>query len=283
MAKKQSVQVKPDFSRDRNRTIESWFDSNFCALITRGGWVRLLNIAESRIDIDLFTHKDTGDVFVIMSPDDRYCIIGAYCSFGLTCFDTGTGQVVWKRNDLRRVYGLSFSKAQNCLFCCFQGKSALRIDPQTGTTIETFRGINFISASPFDDAVLFGNHNNFTLHSGKSEKLWSVPRESFAVMDVAWSPENLAISECADAARKAPGAHAGVRCFSFHGELLWRHKGRWTHIFSLMYRPESRQFIGFDPDRGKEIYLQFLDEQTGRVARELLLPHMMCGEFCKQG
>ena len=179
--------------------------------------------------------------------------------------------------------GCRFPKRKTVYFVASKARAHCELIPKQGQQSETFRGINFISASPFDDAVLFGNHNNFTLHSGKSEKLWSVPRESFAVMDVAWSPENLAISECADAARKAPGAHAGVRCFSFHGELLWRHKGRWTHIFSLMYRPESRQFIGFDPDRGKEIYLQFLDEQTGRVARELLLPHMMCGEFCKQG
>ena len=111
----------------------------------------------------------------------------------------------------------------------------------------------------------------------------SAKRESFAVMDIAWSPEALAISECVSCDRKDPSSKAGIRCFSLHGELLWRHKGRWTHIFSLMYRPSSRQFIGFDPDRGKEIYLQYLDEQTGRVVRELLMPHIMLGEFCKQG
>jgi len=251
--------------------------------ITRGGWIRLFNIAESRIDIDLFTNKDTGDIFVAMSPDDQNCFIGAYCSWGLTCFDTSTGQVVWKRDDLRRVYGLTYSKAQDCLFCCFQGKSALRIDPKTGATVETFRGVNLISASPFNDAVLFGNHKNFTLRLGQGEKLWSAPRESFAVMDVAWSPETLAISECVNVLKTSLGANAGVRCFSFHGELLWRHKGRWTHIFSLMYRPESHQFIGFDPDRGKDIYLVHLDEQTGRVVREQLMPHTMLGEFCQQG
>lgn len=283
MPKKQTVQVKPDFTKDFNRSAKSWFDSNYCALVTRGGWVRLFNVAENRIDIDLFTHKDTGDISIAMSPDDRFCFIGSYCSFGLTCFDVSPGQMVWKRNDLRRVYGLTYSKTQNCLFCCFQGKSALRIDPQTGATMDTFRGVNFISASPFSDVVLYGNHNQFTLRLGNGEKLWSARRESFAVMDVAWSPETLAISECANADPKGIRENAGIRCFSLHGKLLWRYKGRWTHIFSLMYRPSSRQFVGFDPDRGKDIYLIRLDEQTGRVFHEQVMPHTMLGEFCQQG
>jgi hypothetical protein len=47
----------------------------------------------------------------------------------------------------------------------------------------------------------------------------------------------------------------------------------------------SRQgkFIGFDPDRGKDIYLVYLDEQTGRVLREQLMPNAMLGQFCQQG
>jgi len=85
MAKKPPIQIKPDFTKDFIRTLRSWPDSNYCALITRGGWIRLFNIAESRIDIDLFTNKDTGDIFVAMSPDDQNCFIGAYCSWGLTC------------------------------------------------------------------------------------------------------------------------------------------------------------------------------------------------------
>lgn len=283
MAKKLPIQIKPDFTKDLIRTVESWPDSNYCALITRGGWIRLFNIAESRIVIDLFTHKDSGGVSVAMSSDGRHCFLGTYYAWGLACFDVSTGQMLWKRNDLRRFYGLTFSKAQNCLFCCFQGKSALRIDPKTGATLETFRGVNFISASPFSDAVLYGNQNQFTLRLGNGEKLWSAGRESFDVMDIAWSPGALAVSECVNCVKGDFGSAAGIRCFSLHGELLWRHRGRWTHIFSLMYRPESHQFIGFDPDRGKDIYLQYLNEQTGHLARELLMPHIMLGEFCQQG
>ena len=131
-----------------------------------------------------------------MSPDAQNCFVGTHYSWGLTCFDVSTGQIAWKRKDLRRFYGLTFSKSQNCLFCYFQGEDALRIDPKTGATIDAFRGVKFISASSYNEAVLYGNHNQFTLRLGNGEKLWSARRESFAVMDVAWSPESIAISEC---------------------------------------------------------------------------------------
>lgn len=284
MPKKQPIPNKPDFAEYSNLGVKSWFGSNYCALITWHGWVQLFNITESRIDIDLFTHKDTGDVFVAMSPDDRFCFIGVYCSFGLTCFDVGTGQVVWKRNDLRCFSGLIFSKAQNCLFCSFQDKGALRIDPQTGATLETFRGVKLVSASPFSDAVLFGTHNKFTLRRADGEKLWSVHREGFAARTIAWAAETIAISECVDdRAQKTSNLKSGIRCFTLHGELLWRFKGRWGSVSPLMYKPSTHQYVCIDTTGGKECFLVHLDEQTGRVDHEQSMPHTMHGEICQQG
>jgi outer membrane protein assembly factor BamB len=282
MAKKQPVQNIPDFTKDAVNSVDSWFDSNYCALISWGGWVRLFNITEQRFVIDLFTHKDSGGVSVAMSSDDRHCFLGTYYSWGLACFDVSTGQMVWKRDDLKRFYGLAFSKAQQCLFGYFDGKSALRIDPKTGETIETFKTVKNISASPFDDAVLFGDGHRFTLRKSDGEKIWSVPRESFAVLNIAWSPETVAISEVGSERRD--GTKAGIRCFSLHGKLLWRYEGRKHHVSPIMYKPSSHQYVGVDFTAGvSDAILVHWDEQTGQIHHEQAMSFNMPVEICRQG
>ncbi len=284
MSKRQPVQIIPDFTKDSVNRVDSWLNSNYCAIVSWGGWVRLFNIAEKRFAIDLFTHKDSGGVSVAMSPDDRHCFLGTYYSWGLACFDVSTGQIVWKRDDLKRFYGLSYSKAQQCLFAYFDGKSALRIDPKTVATLETFQRVNLVSASPFNDAVLFGDGGRrFTMHKPDGGITWTVPRESFAVLDIAWSAETVAISEVGS--ERSNGTRAGIRCYSLHGELLWRYEGKKHHMSPIMYQPNNRQYIGVDFGiyGPKDVLLVHWDELTGRICNEQEVPYAMRGAICQQG
>src|SRR5262249_19728474 len=151
-------------------------------------------------------------------------------------------ELVWKRDDLRRFYGLKFAPGLQSLFGYFDGKSALRIDPRTGETLETFRGVNYVAASAFRDSTLFGNNKSFILRNDAGQRLWSLARASFAVLDVGWSQETVAISEVG----------APLRCYSSHGELLWRYKSRKTHVSPLMYCPTRHSYVGVDFTAGTE-------------------------------
>src|SRR5262249_38677213 len=153
-----------------------WYGSAFCAAVSCGGWVRLFSISERRFVKDLFTHKDSGGLSVAMSPEDQYCFVGSYYAWGLACFDVRTGELVWKPDDLRRFYGLTFAPGLQSLFGYFDGKSALRIDPRTGETLETFRGVNYVAASAFRDSTLFGNNKSFILRNDAGQRLWSLAR-----------------------------------------------------------------------------------------------------------
>ena len=218
-----------------------------------------------------------------MSPDDRHCFLGTYYSWGLACFHVSTGQIVWKRDDLKRFYGLSYSKAQQCLFAYFDGKSALRIDPKTGVTLETFKRVNHVSASPFNDAVLFGDGGRrFTMHKPDGGITWTVPRESWAVLDIAWSAETVAISEVGSERRD--GGKAGIRCYSLHGELLWRYEGRKSHVSPFMFKPSSHHYVGVDFTAGvKDAIRVHWDEQTGHIHHEQAVTQIMPTEICQQG
>ncbi len=262
--------------------VDAWYGSRYCAVVSWGGWVRLFSISDRAFVRDLFTYKDSGGVSVAISADDQLCLVGSYYAWALACFDIRTGDLVWKREDLRRFYGLTFSPELNSLFGYFDGKSALRIDPRTGRTLESFRGVKDVAASPFTGLVLFGDSKSFVLRNGAGERLWAVPRESFAVLDVAWSPDTVAISEVA--ATRSDGAKAGIRCYSLHGELLWRYKGRKTHVQPLMYNPQVGGYVGVDFTAGTEDrFLVYWEEQTGGIKHERVIPHTMHGEICQQG
>jgi hypothetical protein len=287
LSQSQISRGKPDFSNDPVNKVQCWYGSAHCAVVSDGGWVRLFSIAERKFVRDFFTHQDPGVLNVAVSDDDQYCFVGSYYAWALACFEIRTGKIVWKREDLRRFYGLTYSPELRCLFGYLNEKSALMIDPKTGQTIESFRGVNYVNASPVNDLVLFGDtRKTFTLRNRSGLKLWTVRQEGFGhgPLNVGWSPGALAISETGPI--HPGGPHAGIRCYSSHGELLWRHKRYQAHTWPLMYCPNLRAYVGveFDPEQKPCLcWLVQWDEQTGRVRHEKLVRHPLDGGICHQG
>lgn len=262
--------------------VNGWFDSQFCAVTSIKGIVRLYSMAARSFVAEFPTMDDAGGVSVAMSSDDRYCFLGTYHSWGLACYEVSSGRPVWRRKDLARFYGLSFSAGQQTLFASVHAKSALKIDPRTGETLQSFRGIQEVYASPISGDTLRADKKKLSLYGPDGERLWSAQRESFAILEVAWSQGTVAISEAVQAGTEIPTT--GVRCYSRHGELLWRYKGRKGHTSPLMYRPEDRCYLGVDFKAGPtERLLVWLDEQTGAIKNEQLLRPAMHGKLCAKG
>jgi len=106
-----------------------------------------------------------------------------------------------------------------------------------------------------------------------------VSREGFAVLDVAWGPDTMAITEARDTDHES-----GVRCFSTHGELLWRYRSRKKQVSPLMYNPARRVYVGVDYAPGKEDrVLVHWDEETGKIQHERTIPYTMHGALCQRG
>ena len=276
--KHESQRVAPGL-KDPVSSVNCWYGSDYCAVVSRDGWVRLFSLPDRCFLRDVFTHNDSGGVSVAFSADDQRCFLGSYHAWGLACFTVSTGECKWKREDLRRFRGLTFSAKLHRLFAYFEGKSALEMDPETGQTMQSFRGTTDLVASPLNDLLLFGDKKSLSLWRGTSKKLWTVSREGFAVLDVAWALDTVAISEARDTARDF-----GVRCFSTHGELLWRHHSRKTQVSPLMYNPARRVYVGVDYTPGTEDrFLIHWDEETGKIQHERTIPHTMHGALCQRG
>jgi hypothetical protein len=95
---------------------------------------------------------------------------------------------------------------------------------------------------------------------------------------VGWSAGTVAISEALGE------RNAGIRCYSRHGELLWRYKGRKGQTSPLMYSPESGRYIGVDYAAGPadRLLVQW-DEETGSIQNEQAIPSHMHGRLCAKG
>jgi len=114
-------------------------------------------------------------------------------------------------------------------------------------------------------------------------ELFSVPKESWAVLDVSWSESSIAISDVRTV--KPDGTRTGIRCYDLYtGKLLWNYVGRKGHVKPLMYRPAKKAFVGIDFKGGTDdrILLQW-SERSGKIIHEETIPHDLHGQLCAKG
>ena len=116
----------------------------------------------------------------------------------------------------------------------------------------------------------------------KRGKQWTAPTESFGVLDVAWSPDCVAISEVGEF-NLPQQIKAGVRCFSRDGKLLWRYRAQNDHVGPLRFRPNKNSFVGIDFTSGTAFKLIELDSLTGQVIHEAALPEFGLPAFFGDG
>ena len=118
------------------------------------------------------------------------------------------------------------------------------------------------------------------------ENLWTVYRESFAVLDVASSPDTVAISEAAHFHPQDGVTEPGMlRCYDWNGNLLWRCESQASHVCPLMWSDKRRDYVGVRfsvSERGKS-FLVHWNEQTGRIVSELAVPEHDVQRECQRG
>jgi hypothetical protein len=109
-----------------------------------------------------------------------------------------------------------------------------KLDSGTGSTVADFVGIKKAWDSPYTDLLLLETRSRgYTI---KGPKDWRIPSLSFALLDAAFGPDRVCVSE-------AGGAVRCVDCAS--GSEIWRYlPPRDTHVLRLYYRRPDRHFYG---------------------------------------
>ena len=172
-----------------------------------------------------------------LDPLGERCIAAAWKAGkrgGVACYETNTGKLIWHRQDLRQTQRVRFSPGGEAAWCVPQSGPTKLLDAVNGKTLDALTGLRDIFDSEYSaDLLLVKRKRDYIL---RKEKTLQIPRLTFAVLDVAFGPHSLAVSE----------SGGPVRCIdSSTGSELWRQSpGKQIHFLRLWYRRIDGNFYG---------------------------------------
>jgi hypothetical protein len=153
---------------------------------------------------------------------------------GVACFEIPAGKLIWHRADLRHAQGISFSTdGQSLWFQPNEGR-VQRLDAHSGGTVEKLTGVKHIHPNPYSSEVFIEKRSGGYVLRGVKD--FAIPKITFAILDVAFGPESLSVTE----------STGPVRCLDCHsGAELWRYEpAKNNHILRLWYREPDKSFYG---------------------------------------
>lgn len=153
---------------------------------------------------------------------------------GVACYEVATGKLLWHRPDLLQTQRLRFAVADATVWCVPESGPTKRLNTANGETLDAITGLSDIFDSNYS-SYLFLEKRKRAYFLRKSVDL-KIPRLTFAILDNAFGPRSLAISE----------AGGPVRCIdSATGRELWRHSpGSHLHFLRLWYCETDGSFYG---------------------------------------
>ncbi|MBN8733362.1 MAG: PQQ-binding-like beta-propeller repeat protein [Acidobacteria bacterium] len=175
---------------------------------------------------------------IALSPDGDRCAAAEWNKGrhgGVACYDAVTGNVLWQRSDIRHTQAVRFSASGEHVYCRLNEGPLQQLNAATGETTQKFRGAFGITDSPYSTDRLLEKSAGFLVQAARE---FVIPRESFAPLDAAFSPDALCLSE----------GGGPVRCFDCHtAHERWRYQPPpGCHITRLVYRPADGNFYGVE-------------------------------------
>lgn len=160
--------------------------------------------------------------------------VGAYTREGVQAHDL-TGALRWCRRDLKRVQTVRARHLQShgsVVGVGFDDSPFLFLDSATGLTRDRLRGVRDVYADPESPLMVFVRQGRIDITMRGAVRKASL--ESFAVLDVALSPEAALVSE----------AGGALRCFSPEASEVWRWSaGRGVHALSVSWQRNRRVWL----------------------------------------
>lgn len=191
-----------------------------------------------------------GRRFAIVAGTGRL-VAGAYSRNGISCYDLTTGEIFWSRRDLKSLQTLRYDSYTRTVSCFFEGRGALKISPADGSTIGRYQGVKDVFFSRYHGTHVFEEARPYRIRCGDFED--RIKPLSFGVLDVAFAPDCVALSE----------AGGGLRIFQTDpvGEIGRFDTPPGSHFLSLCYCDDLRVFAGiiWSYENGGMPHLQHFD------------------------
>lgn len=230
----------------------------------------------------IFDAGSRGSRFTI-SHDGTQCVAGAYGGTqGIAAYCPANGSLIWQRKELKRVQWLRIAQDGRRVYCGFDEKPMHILDLKTGQNLEKLPGIKRLWESPYEELLLvdtqyLAEERDLTLQTSSREEIVArIPRAKPAVLDVAFSPGAVCISEVG----------GPIRCVDTHsGKERWRHTIPGQHSLSVTYSDSSHDFlaINFPYQDGGSFLLTRFNSTSGEPTAVVDLECKHAAEFCQNG
>ena len=177
-----------------------------------------------------------GHCHLSLSPAGDYLVAANWRAGkrgGVACYSTSTGEMQWHRHDIRRARRVCYSSDGTSIWCGVEGSPLQELDARTGGTQISLRAVQEVFDSPYSDHRLAISRKHIFI---KGKKDIAIPSLSFAVLDAAFSPSALCLTE----------ARGIVRCVDIDlGHELWRYEPpKSSHVIFVSYNHSDRSFYG---------------------------------------
>ena len=220
------------------------------------------------------TSLDFGGRRLCLAPDGSRCFAGAYHRFGVAAYRSADGTRQWSRPDVKRVQYVSTSSDGRRVYVGVASGPLVILDATDGSTVERMRGVRRVFESSSTVARLLDRSTPVV--EGASLKTFSVPRTTFAILDVAFGPSSVCISE----------AGGPTRCVELtNGREIWRHDPPpGEHLLSVAYAASAGAFVGVccEYEKTATTFLVRFGPR-GQVDRLAALGRTPEAEFCLSG
>lgn len=143
------------------------------------------------------TMLDFGGRRLALTPDGSACIVGAWGQRGdggrgLAAYSIPDGGILWNRTDIRHTQCVRVSGSGREIYCGVEGSSAHIIETATGATLGRVRSASEIIGSRYASHQLIVQKKRYSVRGGSE---FEIQPASFALLDAAFSPEAVCLSE----------------------------------------------------------------------------------------
>lgn len=221
------------------------------------------------------TILDFGGDRIHLSNDGAIVLCAAYHRDGVAAYDCATGCRLWQNRGVKRPQRLSMSRTSRIAYVGVEGGPCLALSLDDGSVAARIRGVRRLEESPFNPLVFLDQHRP-VVASHKLKPVFAVPRTTFAFLDVAFGPRQLALSE----------AGGPVRCVELaSGRVAWVHRPpEGVHCLNLAYCGKAEAFVGvlwpFAHGGSKQL-VRFNADGSAYVIKDFGGPAEQC--FCQAG
>ena len=228
------------------------------------------------------TDTDFGGSRLHISRNGRFVATASYNNASSTVFDSH-GNELWHRENLIDIQVVRFSHDSELLYCSHDRGTVSAFNAHDGEPNrfgwfkKTIGGCWRLYESPYDDRMLHDRIESSLRLTTKNQKtVASLPRKTFGLLDAAFAPEFICISE----------STGPISCYHIHGKSVWQiDHDDGIHAIDLAYDTNQGMFLAITwpyEDGGDQCLLS-IQPSTGKIISTELLPENSSVFFAKNG